>query len=202
MGYDLNSTSGLIFLGAPSSVNNPDPWVNDEISLIQRAIHKELPVMGACFGGQLIARALGAHVRKSEQIQIGWHPVDITQQGRLLLQGSNLPDSFHVFEWHEENFLLPDGAMPLFRDSYGNYQGFLQGKCFAMQFHLEMTEELIASSLSHFAHCLPPVSESIQSGEQILAQSELYLASMHRVAEGIYGWWLDQYVISGDIQNR
>lgn len=194
---DLSQTCGLIFLGAPSSVNTPEAWINDEIGLIQRAVDMHLPVMGACFGGQLIARALGAQVQTSEHIQIGWHPVDITQQGRVHLTGADLPDSFNVFEWHEEHFLLPEGAIPLFRDTYNHCQGFLQGKCFAMQFHLEMTEELITSSLSHFAHCLPPACESIQSSEQICAESESNLISMHRVAEGIYGWWLDQYVITG-----
>lgn len=151
--------------------------------------------MGVCFGGQLITRALGGQVQASEQTQIGWHRVDTTEQGRSVLAEAGLPSSFHVFEWHEESFSLPAAAIPLFCDANKNYQGFLHGKCLAMQFHLEMTEELIETSLKHFADCLPPASGSIQSSEQILLDSPRYLTAMHQVAEGIYGWWLEEYVI-------
>lgn len=192
---DLESASGLIFLGAPHSVNAPEHWINDEISLIQRAASVGLPVMGVCFGGQLIARALGGEVLVSKYMQIGWHPVTTTEQGRALMSGINLPSDFYVFEWHAETFALPEGAIPLFCDQIGLNQGFLHGSCFAMQFHLEMTEELIAASLEHFAHCLPAASASIQSSEQICLDSPRYLTAMHQVAEGIYGWWLEEFVI-------
>lgn len=192
---DLESASGLIFLGAAHSVNASEHWIDDEIKLIQRAAVVGLPVMGVCFGGQLITRALGGDVLVSKQMQIGWHPVNTTEQCRGLMAKAKLPSEFHVFEWHAETFALPPGAIPLFCDHDGLNQGFLHGSCFAMQFHLEMTEELIATSLKHFAHCLPPASASIQSSEQISLDSPRYLTAMHQAAEGIYGWWLEEYVI-------
>jgi len=192
---DLNATSGLIFLGAPHSVNGPESWIGDEISLIRRAAAMKMPVMGVCFGGQLIAKALGGEVLTSEQMQIGWHPVTTTEKGRALMSCTGLPSGFHVFEWHEEGFALPEGATPLFSDNKGLNQGFVLGSCFAMQFHLEMTDELIEASLNRFADCLPPASLSIQSSEQILIDSPRYLTIMHQVAEAIYGWWLDEYVL-------
>lgn len=194
---DLNAPSGLIFLGAPHSVNSPDQWIIDEIALIRRAAAVKLPVMGVCFGGQLIAKALGGEVLTSEQTQIGWHPVNTTKQGRALMAEANLPTGFHVFEWHEEGFALPAGATPLFSDENGLNQGFVLGSCFAMQFHLEMTNELIEASLKRFAGCLPPASSNIQSSEQILIDSPRYLTVMHQFAGAIYGWWLNEYVHSG-----
>jgi len=191
---DLSAASGLIFLGAAHSVNNPQSWINDEIKLIQRAASINLPVMGVCFGGQLLTRALGGEVQKDEQMQVGWHPVNLTKEGKSLLAGTSLPDSFHAFEWHAESFSLPPGATPLFCDGDNHNQGYLHGNFLAMQFHLEMTGELIETSLSHFADCLPPACGSVQSNEQILLDSPRYLADMHRAAESIYGWWLEQYV--------
>ncbi len=192
---DLDAASGLIFLGAPQSVNGPDHWISDEISIIRRAAAVEIPVMGVCFGGQLITRALGGQVHESEHMQVGWHCVHTTEQGRAILAATGLPASFHVFEWHAESFSLPAGASPLFYDINNNYQGFLHGKCLAMQFHLEMTEELILASLKYFADCLPPTSAGVQSREQILLDSPRYLTDMHQVAENIYGWWLGEFVV-------
>ena len=151
--------------------------------------------MGACFGGQLIAKALGGQVLTRDQMQIGWHLVNATNEGRSTLAGAELPSDFYVFEWHAENVSLPAGATPLFRDLDNNNQGFLHGKCLAMQFHLEMTEELILASLKRFADCIPPASASIQSSDQILLDNPQHLTAMHQVAEAIYGWWLEQFVI-------
>lgn len=195
---DLDSTSGLIFLGAPHSVNKPENWISDEIGLIQSAAALSLPVMGVCFGGQLISRALGGNVLTSKQMQIGWHPVITSGEGRALMSGAGVPADFHVFEWHAESFSLPAGAIPLFYDNNRNNQGFLLGKCLAMQFHLEVTRELIEDSLKRFAHCIPPPNVSVQSSEQVRAEISRHLAAMHQVAECIYGWWLDEYVVLSD----
>ena len=196
LGCELEATSGLIFLGAPHSVNKPENWISDEIRLIQSAAVSGLPVMGVCFGGQLISRALGGDVITSKHMQIGWHPVTTTGEGRALLSGAGVPADFHVFEWHAESFSLPAGAVPLFYDRNGNNQGFILGNCLAMQFHLEVTRELIEDSLKRFADCLPSPNFSVQSSEQMRAEISSHLAAMHRVAERIYGWWLDKYVFS------
>jgi GMP synthase-like glutamine amidotransferase len=49
--------SGLIFLGSTHSVNAGYSWITDEIVLIRRAIQAGVPVMGICFGGQLVSGA-------------------------------------------------------------------------------------------------------------------------------------------------
>lgn len=193
---DLDKASGLIFLGAPHSANGSAQWISDEIRLIQSAAAIKMPVMGVCFGAQLITKALGGEVLDGGPTQIGWHPVKTTEQGRSIMSSAGLPRVFHVFEWHEEAFSLPRGAVPLFHDHNTHSQGFLQGNILAMQFHLEVTEEIIEDSLIRFAECLPSANMSVQSSEQIRADIARHLASMHRVAERIYGWWLDEYVVS------
>ena len=188
---DLNAVSGLIFLGAPHSVNGPESWIGDEISLIRRAAALKMPVMGVCFGGQLIAKALGGEVLTSEQMQIGWHPVTTTKQGRALMVEANLPTGFHVFEWHEEGFALPAGATPLFSDNKGLNQGFVLGSCFAMQFHLEMTENMVNEWLERYQKCLPEPSLSVQTPQQVTERLSERLNNLHANADKIYDWWLN-----------
>ena len=62
-------------MGGPMSVNDPLPWIEQELSLIRKAQDKGLPVLGHCLGGQLISRALGGTISANPVKEIGWYPV-------------------------------------------------------------------------------------------------------------------------------
>ena len=66
-----NNISGLVFLGAPVSVNDDFPWITAELALIKAGVHLGIPVLGICFGGQLISKALGGKVSAAPSMQIG-----------------------------------------------------------------------------------------------------------------------------------
>ena len=51
----IDPFSGLVFMGGPMSVNDPLPWIADELALIRQAIDRGIPVLGHCLGGQLLA---------------------------------------------------------------------------------------------------------------------------------------------------
>lgn len=67
----LQEFSGLIFLGSSHSVNAGHAWIEDEIDLIRRAAQADVPVLGICFGGQLISKALGGGHQTSSRYA-GW----------------------------------------------------------------------------------------------------------------------------------
>src|SRR5512144_860667 len=54
--------AGLVFMGGPMSVNDELPWIPRVLALIGEAIGQDIPVLGHCLGGQLMARALGGSV--------------------------------------------------------------------------------------------------------------------------------------------
>ena len=75
----VESGSGLIFMGGTMSVNDGLPWLDMEMKLIRAAVERGTPVLGVCLGAQLIAKALGATVRRAAEEEIGWFEVQLTQ---------------------------------------------------------------------------------------------------------------------------
>ncbi len=70
--------SGIVLLGSNASVNDRLPWIRQEEQLLSDALQHHIPILGTCFGGQLLAKVLGAKVPPNAVPQIGWDPVRIT----------------------------------------------------------------------------------------------------------------------------
>jgi GMP synthase-like glutamine amidotransferase len=75
----LDGISGLVFMGGPMSVNDPLPWIPKLTRLIQQAIAADVPVLGHCLGGQLMAKALCASITRNPVKEIGWFPVTVVE---------------------------------------------------------------------------------------------------------------------------
>ena len=186
----IDDVQGLVFLGAPVSVNDPLPWIAEELALIKLASQTGIPVLGICFGGQLISKALGGRVNAAPEMQIGWHRITLNEHAKDLFKSSSLLDSFYAFEWHGDTFSLPDAALPLFNGGCIKSQGFLWKNCLALQFHPEITKSMVYEWLERYKNCLNKPSECIQGKEQILENIDEYLEYQRNVANAIFSWWL------------
>src|SRR2546421_12776299 len=74
---DARRLSGLVFMGGPMSANDELPWIVPALELVRDAVRKDVPVLGHCLGGQLMARALGGAVRANDGKEIGWGEVRV-----------------------------------------------------------------------------------------------------------------------------
>src|SRR3990167_9502868 len=94
----------LIIMGGPQSPREieKDPYLKDEIQVIQQAIQDDKIVLGFCLGAQLIGEALGAKTERSPEKEIGVYPITLTNEGLgdPLLQG--LSSQFPVIHWHND----------------------------------------------------------------------------------------------------
>ena len=109
-------------------------WLRSEIEMVQQALDAGVGVLGVCFGGQLLARALGGSVGPSDSPEIGWHDVRSTRPD-LIPPGP-------WFQWHFDRWTLPPGATEIARNANGS-QAFVHGRAMALQFHPELDEELL-----------------------------------------------------------
>jgi GMP synthase-like glutamine amidotransferase len=124
------------------SVNDEEelPWLKEEKELIRNAVQQGVPVLGLCLGAQLIASAHGASVYTFIN-ESGWYPVHPTNESTGVF--ASFPDSYHVFQMHGETFHLPIGGKLQCRGERVPNQGFRLGSAVGLQFHLEMTTDLI-----------------------------------------------------------
>lgn len=135
--YDL-----IVPFGAPWSVYDTDTigsWVQPEIDWLAAAMAADTPVLGVCFGGQLLARALGGTVALGETPEVGWHDVSSDDDA--------LVPSGPWFQWHYDQFTLPPGATSIARNA-NTEQAFWHGRSMGLQFHPELTSDILKGWLN------------------------------------------------------
>jgi len=145
---------GLIIMGGPMSANDSLPGLVDELGLIERALRDDIPMLGICLGSQLIAKALGARVYRNKELEIGWAPVWLTEEGRgdAVFGGMDSQELF--FHWHGETFDLPAGAIWLAYSEKCRHQSYRYGRrVYGIQFHPEITAEMIVDWCAQPVNC-------------------------------------------------
>lgn len=182
----------LAVLGGEMSANDPLPSLRQAERLIADAFARDLPVIGHCLGGQLMARALGAPVTPASQPEVGWHEIDIAPIDTAREWFGDAPRRT-VFQWHGERFALPTGAVALCRSAVCEVQAFAWGRHLAMQFHVEVDRR----KLEAWAGCREPGylaamarHDTVHSGAQMLADAERRLGDQQALADRIYRRWL------------
>lgn len=187
---DPRRFSGLVFMGGPMSVNDELPWIIPVLELIREAVRKDLPVLGHCLGGQLIAKAFGGAVRANPVKEIGWGEVRVADNA-LAREWLGDLQAFESFHWHGETFSIPPGATRLLESAHCPNQAFALGKHLGMQCHVEMTEELVASWLKSGADEIRDSASSpgVQKPGEIENNLTGRLDAMHEVANRLYDRW-------------
>jgi GMP synthase-like glutamine amidotransferase len=150
-----NDFDTLVMMGGPMSVNEEAkyPFLRREIELVNTFLAKGGKVFGVCLGAQIMAKALGAKVYVGPQQEVGWHDIELTEDGirdPLMRQLAVHPKAgdfwkrFKVFHWHGETFEIPAGAKRLAKSELYPNQAFRYGDdAYAFQFHIEVKKEMI-----------------------------------------------------------
>jgi GMP synthase-like glutamine amidotransferase len=142
---------GVIILGGPMNVDEESdyPFLAEEKTFIRELVRKDIPLLGICLGAQLIAQAAGGKVYKADEKEFGWYEVHLTREGSQDFLFGGLPESFHVFQWHEDTFTIPLQGKSLVTAAGCPNQGFKVGKrAYGIQFHLEADATMINGWLS------------------------------------------------------
>src|SRR5438094_7982058 len=129
-GYDLVVSLGSEFAAFDDAI----PFVPREARLFEQAREADVPILGLCFGGQMLARVLGAELYRSEQSEIGWLPVRTTDP--------DLVSAGPWFQWHFDTFTAPPSSRVIAETDAGP-QAFVSGRSLGLQFHPEVTPQIM-----------------------------------------------------------
>lgn len=127
--YDL-----LIPLGAPwgawddGCIGN---WLQPELDLFRSEVTNGKPVLGICFGGQLIARAMGGSVAPGPKAEIGWTSI-FSDEPDIVSDGP-------WFQFHYDKWVVPPGAREIARNPVAS-QAYIINRTLGLQFHPEIDE--------------------------------------------------------------
>jgi GMP synthase-like glutamine amidotransferase len=127
----------VVAMGAPWSVYDQEmigEWVGPELAFLRQAHRAGVPVLGICFGGQLLAQAHGGRVTRSSTPELGWCAVESDDEA--LVPGGPW------FAWHYDGWTLPPDAVEVARNAAAS-QAFVLGRNLAVQFHPELGSAML-----------------------------------------------------------
>jgi GMP synthase-like glutamine amidotransferase len=122
----------VVMGSAHAAYDDSLPWLAPELEFLRRMDAQGTPVLGVCFGGQALSRALGGTVARAAR----------PERGFVELQG-DLP-AHRWMEFHYDTFTLPPGADLVARNETG-VQAFRKGPHLGLQFHPEITPDVFAT---------------------------------------------------------
>jgi GMP synthase (glutamine-hydrolysing) len=151
---DASEPDLVLVMGGAISVNDADnyPFINDELRYIERRLQSGKPMMGACLGGQMIAKASGARVYKNAAVEAGYLPVMLTEAGEGSCLNEMMANGGCTMHWHSDAFDLPAGAVRLAYSDLTDNQAYAIGRnVLGVQFHMEACPRTVGGWLVAYA---------------------------------------------------
>ena len=141
---------GIVVTGSPAMVSDRAGWSENTGAWLASAVARDIPVLGVCYGHQLLAHALGGEVGyHPDGRETGTHTVELLPDARSDALFKDLPDHFPAHLTHRQSVLrLPAGAVLLGRNRFEPHQAFRIGSCaWGVQFHPEFSDTIMRAYL-------------------------------------------------------
>lgn len=185
---NVSDYSGTIVFGGPMSANDDHiEGIRRELDWIPRVLDAQIPYLGICLGGQLLAKVAGAKISRHEDDfnEIGFYDLFPTETGKELFE-----ENQKVYHWHNEGFETPKTATKLAGGSTFENQAFrLSDRFYGFQFHPEANEAIINRWLTRDGHMIDISKNSQAEGEQRKMISD-QLPKMDKWADRFLDHWL------------
>lgn len=175
---DAKRHDAVISMGGSMNVYQEEefPFLKDETFFLQRAINDGVPTLGVCLGAQMIAKACGASVTLSPKKEVGWGLVHLTDAGKADILFRGLPSTLEVLQWHEDMFQIPAGGTLLAGGTDCPHQAFRYRNAFGIQFHVEVTEPILADWFAD----LPEKEEIVRRHGQVQQELATHAETLYK----------------------
>jgi GMP synthase (glutamine-hydrolysing) len=130
----------LTFGGAMhADQENRHPWLRFEKDFLAAMLEDRMPVLAVCLGCQLLAEAAGGSARRAREPEMGWHPIELTEEGGSDPLLAALAPEFESFQWHSYEAVPPADAVTLARSAVCPQAYRIGERAWGIQFHAEVT---------------------------------------------------------------
>ena len=184
----LKDISAVIVLGGAMGVHDTDrhPFLVALKSFFRECVAQDIPFLGICLGGQLLADVLGAWVIPgSPSGEKGTLTVRLNAAGRADPLFVGLPEEFVTFQWHNDSFALPEGAILLGSSAACPNQAFRYGQSsWGTQFHPEVDREIVDCWARWDEKTAPFAGDYLAA---FAAEEEAYRSASRRLLENFLG---------------
>jgi GMP synthase (glutamine-hydrolysing) len=178
---DLGEVDGILSFGGEQS--DRYPYLVAEVELLREAVAREVPVLGVCLGGQLLAHALGGEVTRMPRRMVEWAPVRRLPHGDDDTLARDLPSPFPALHWNEDSFTVPEGGVELVERAGPGGEAFRFGPCaWGVQFHCEADPVALEGWYERF-----PLEGTGIAEADARAADERHMAQQREVASALFG---------------
>lgn len=149
---DPSELSAVVVSGSHAMVSDREPWSEQLALWMRRCVEAQVPVLGICYGHQLLAHAFGGRVDNLPGgPEVGTHTVRLTAEAGQDALLAGLPGQFPAQLVHYQSVLrLPEGAVLLARSDMEPHQAFRVGGCgWGVQFHPEFSTQAMQAYVEH-----------------------------------------------------
>ena len=158
--------AGVIISGAHAMVTDDLPWMTRLADWTRHVVTAQVPLLGICFGHQMLARAMGGKVDfHPSGREIGSVEIELQAAASSDLLFADLPRRFRAHAVHAQSVRsLPPSATLLAGNAYEATHAFRVGTCaWGVQFHPEFNLAQISHYLDHFAPTLQATGQDAAS---------------------------------------
>ena len=184
---ELSEVDGILFLGGEQSVLDMDrkPGLTAEAALLRAAVEHDIPVLGVCLGGQLLAHALGGRVRRRPRRLVAWVPLEALPAAHDDPLLGALPDGAAGLHFNEDGVELPPGAVELLRGPRHGAEAFRVGpRAWGVQFRAEVDAQALDGWYRDWPCAL---EEAGVTEEQARAADARHLTGQRALSEALFG---------------
>jgi GMP synthase (glutamine-hydrolysing) len=153
-----DGVAAVLVTGSSAMVTDADPWIESSAAWLADLVRRQRPVLGICFGHQLLARALGGEVRDNPNgIEIGTVTSQLTAAAAADPLFRGLPAQLAVQASHRQSVLrLPEGATRLAASAQDPNHAFRWGEqAWGVQFHPEFSPPIVRAYAEYYRPQLP-----------------------------------------------
>jgi GMP synthase (glutamine-hydrolysing) len=191
----IDDVGGIVVFGSTYNVEHADeqPFIKEVRELTREAFDRGVPIVGSCFGAQMVAWALDAEVGRSPVREVGFEPIRATDAAADDPLVGHWSAGDMGFQWHMDTFELPAGALLLATgDGVANQAYRVGERAWGIQWHFEIDAAELELWLEEFGKADDLERSWGKTNEQVRDEARRFMSTHERKGRETFRAFVEQ----------